>query len=113
MLHWDLSCVSDHRRRLGKFRPRYHPLWSPAQDALVGTGPDKEIAARLGRPVAALRFRREQLGRPPCNPKWKPWTKEEKALLGTMTDAEVAVRTGHPVLSVKKARWQVGIPCFK
>jgi hypothetical protein len=75
--------------------------------------PDKDLAARTGRTVAAIRFRRKQiLGRPPCNPVWKPWTAKEKELLGKMTDGEVALRTGHPVRSVKATRCKLGVTCF-
>jgi hypothetical protein len=53
--------------------------------------------------------RRQQLGRPACNPVWKAWTEKDKALLGKFPDTEVAKRTGHPVNSVRNTRWSLSI----
>lgn len=38
------------------------PPWSPAEDSLLGTAPDSEIAARLGRSRGSVAARRHKLG---------------------------------------------------
>jgi hypothetical protein len=40
--------------------------WTPAEVALLGTVPDADLAPRLGRPVAAVRLKRNKLGIPPA-----------------------------------------------
>src|SRR2546421_12291900 len=61
---------------------------------------DKDLAARLGRTVIAIRNRRKILGiRAPEKPQW---TNEEEALLGQIPDADAAQRlrrSGHAVKS--------------
>lgn len=42
--------------------------WTAEEDALLGTAPDAEIAARLGRTPTAVGKRRWVLGRPACRP---------------------------------------------
>jgi hypothetical protein len=58
-----------------------------------GRGRDKALALQISRTLSATRFRRELLGKPPRNPKWRPWTRAGKALLGRWTDREVSART--------------------
>lgn len=70
----------------------------------------KEAARKLGRTLAATRFRREFLGKPPRNPVWKPWKPYEIKLLGTLSDSEVAKRTGHPAQSARQKQFALGIP---
>jgi hypothetical protein len=41
---------------------RVYPFWTPEQVALVGTMLDEEVAALVGRPVAAVRRKRRELG---------------------------------------------------
>jgi hypothetical protein len=36
--------------------------WTPAELALLGTAPDENVAARIGRPVNAVRLRRMRFG---------------------------------------------------
>ena len=40
--------------------PRY---WTPAEDALLGTLPDRELGKKLGRTKVAIRNRRHVLGK--------------------------------------------------
>jgi hypothetical protein len=43
----------------------YHgPRWSDADLALLGTAPDAEVAARVGRSAQAVRIKRSRLGIP-------------------------------------------------
>jgi len=56
--------VQARRLRLGlrKTNPRKRRPWTPAEDAVLGTAPDTEIAARLGRHIAIVCIRRQKLG---------------------------------------------------
>jgi hypothetical protein len=36
--------------------------WTAAEPALLGTVPDEDVAARIGRPVNAVRIKRTRLG---------------------------------------------------
>ena len=65
------------------------PLWTPAEDAQLGTAPDSAIAARLGRSVGSVGARRHKLripaatprGRPPgCHSPWHPALKKPAIL---------------------------------
>jgi hypothetical protein len=87
--------------------PRRGCRWRPEEVALLATGPDEEIAARLGRSAGAVRLRRQLLGlllRPTV--RWRP---HELELLGTAPDAEVAARLGRPVTAVASKRRRLGI----
>jgi hypothetical protein len=42
-------------------RPNQHG-WTAAEDAVLGTAKDEEVARRLNRPVCGVRARRKQLG---------------------------------------------------
>jgi hypothetical protein len=62
-----------HKRR-GTRPPWLNAPWAPAEDALLGTLPDKEVARRTGRTLQAVKDRRRQLGiylRPPGRRKRK------------------------------------------
>src|SRR5262249_5647078 len=86
----------------------YHgPPWIPADIALLGTVPDKEIARRAGRTVGAVRQKREELGIP--NPAGNRWAAQGIALLGTMPDREVAGRPGRSLQGVAQKRIKRGI----
>ncbi len=71
---------------------------------------DKDLAARLGRTVIAIRNRRRVLG---IRAWEKPqWTNEEEALLGKIPDADVAQRLRRSVHAVKSRRVALKIaPC--
>jgi hypothetical protein len=43
--------------------------WTPEEDALLGTAPDTELAARLGRHISTVCIRRQELSIP--NPYWQ------------------------------------------
>jgi hypothetical protein len=51
---------------------RATPEWQAGEEVLLGTAPDAEIAMRLNRTAAAVRFRRFKKGIP-------PWLKAENA----------------------------------
>ena len=61
-----IGSVRAKRRELG--RPLAQPgwrLWTPAEEALLGTDTDKAVAARLKRSRKAVRMHRGHLGIPP------------------------------------------------
>jgi hypothetical protein len=60
-------------RRMRKRRP-----WKPEEDALLGTAPDTEIAARLDRHLSTVCIRRQQLGIP--NPYWQQRCGRQRSL---------------------------------
>jgi hypothetical protein len=93
------------RRDLLEVKP-----WTPAEDELVGTMADKQLAARLGRSVGSVGHRRRKLLRPQISPGVKRWSEADLALLGQLSDAEVVARTGHPLNSVKQKRCDLGRP---
>jgi hypothetical protein len=52
--------LSEARRRLGH-RPPVGELWTPEEDALLGTMPEADVSRRTGRTVVAIRDRRRVL----------------------------------------------------
>jgi hypothetical protein len=87
--------------------PRGNCRWRPEELAFVGTGPDEEIAARLGRSVAAVSRQRRLLHpRQRPSPRWQP---HELELVGTAPDAELAARLGRSVTAVAHKRRRLGI----
>jgi hypothetical protein len=87
--------------------------WTPAEDALLGTMPDPEVAQALQRTALGVRKRRRLLGVPPfADPAMRPWPAEEEKLLGTMPDAQLAHRLGRSTTAVKQRRKKRGIPIF-
>jgi hypothetical protein len=94
------------KRRLGK----KGPPWTAQEDKLLGTAPDKVIAARLGRERYAVSRRRRVLGiRRPARVLPSSWKPEEDRLLGTMPDREIAARLGRNELAVVIRRRKLNI----
>ncbi|HKB35614.1 MAG TPA: hypothetical protein VKD72_04115 [Gemmataceae bacterium] len=95
---------------LGRFlvAPRLERQWKRAELRLLGTAPDEEIAARIGRTTTAVRIMRTRLGI--SDPGGHGWTADELALLGTAPDEEVARRIGRTQGAVTKKRCKLGIP---
>jgi hypothetical protein len=58
---------AEHRRHIGMalrrlgHRPPVGELWTPEEDALLGTMPDAEVSRRIGRTIIAIRDRRRVL----------------------------------------------------
>lgn len=50
------------RAKMSKPRPSYPGAWTPAEDAILGTVPDAEVSARLGRSRGSVAARRHKLG---------------------------------------------------
>jgi hypothetical protein len=103
--------VKGRRLRLGILRPgreyvRLRP-WQPAEDKLLGTASDRELARRLGRSLSSVRQRMTQLG---VQSPLRHWTAADDALLGKMLDEAVARRLGRTVRAVSTRRQRLGIP---
>src|SRR5207249_5735360 len=119
-----LDSISSRRQRLGfphlKHKPwkksgspprssRSGGFWTKAEDALLGTMPDRRLAKKLGRSFKAVRARRHAK-RISFYRKWLP--KEDK-VLGTRTDLEVAKRIRRTPGVVADRRRALGIACFE
>jgi len=109
--------VAAPRRRRAEARTRveHAPLrartsrpWRADEIALVGTLPDAEVAARIGRSIGAVQTRRRALAglRRPAG---RPWRSDEVALLGRVPDAEAAAALGRSVVAVTVKRRKMGI----
>jgi hypothetical protein len=84
------------------------PRWREEDLRLLGTMPDAEVAAKIGRSASAARQKRERLGIPNPEPGW--WTDEEIALLGTAPDGDLAQQLKRTAGSVRQKRQTLGIP---
>jgi hypothetical protein len=94
------------------------PLWTPEEDALLGTMPDKDVAERIGRTPTAVHAHRSDLGIPSFfmrKPPRKPprWTPEKDALLGTMPDSVLARKLRCSPMSVFYRRRRLKIARFR
>jgi hypothetical protein len=83
--------------------------WTPEEDALLGTMPDKKLARRLKRSYEAVAFRRLKEGIPFCNPKRKSWRPEDDQVLGTRPDDQIALLLRRTVAAIKLRRRKLGI----
>jgi hypothetical protein len=48
--------------------PAKYRLWTPAEDKLLGTMPDPQLAAKLGRSRSSVQHHRKQYHLPPFEP---------------------------------------------
>jgi hypothetical protein len=93
-------------------RPGRQP-WTSAEDKLLGTLKDVDLAQRLGRPLEAVKQRRRQLAIAPFCPAYlRRWTEAEERLLGTLPDARLAQKLKRSVETVRTRRAHKGIPVF-
>lgn len=83
--------------------------WTPADLALLGKLPDKEVARRLQRDYKAVFAMRKKLGRPYQARQVHPWTPAEDRLLGTMPDRALARRLRRTPNAVALRRNRCGI----
>ena len=93
--------------------PLGHQPWTTAEDKLLGTMKDRDLAQRLGRPLEAVRERRRRLSIAHYYPDYRRlWTPAEEQLLGTMPDERLARRLKRSVETVRTRRAHKGIPVF-
>ena len=81
--------------------------WTAAEDSLLGTMPDSELAKKLGCGESAVFRRRRLLKISPRSPgpaKVANWGTTELAMLGRYTDEEVARITGRTLAEVQAKR---------
>jgi hypothetical protein len=103
----------ERRRRTAQelgLRPPPPPaevLWTAEELTVLGTMPDEDVAAKLGRTATGVRVKRWKCGIP--NPAGSLWNAEEIALLGTLPDREVAKRLGRSLGAVLQKRITLGI----
>ena len=84
--------------------------WTKKELRLLGTRPDKEVAAALGRRCGTVQVRRGVLGIKSFRERNKPrWTPARDRLLGTRSDAALAKHFGIPRDSVEARRHELGI----
>jgi len=86
--------------------------WTPAEDALLGTMRDAELARKLKRSVLSVRSRRIDNTNIRFIRTPKRWTPAELRLLGRLPDGEIARRSGRFLASVRNKRVQLGIARF-
>ena len=107
LLGWSYKRIRTRRQQLagGKVRKK-PPEWTLEEDRLLGTKPDHVLARKFGRPVAAVRHRREKK-RIRMTKIWRP---EDDAILGTRTDRQIGLLLGRSGGNVAWRRKQLGIP---
>ena len=87
--------------------------WTAAEERLLGTVSDQDLAQRLGRSLRAISLRRHQLHIPKFQSGRRPWTRAEEELLGTMPDRRFAQRFKRSVRSVIVRRCEKAIPLLR
>ena len=78
--------------------------WLPAEDKLLGTTSDREIATLLGRSIRSVLKRRLRLGIPNHYSQVVCWTAAEEGLLGTKPDHVLARQFGRAESTVLQRR---------
>ncbi len=88
--------------------------WTAAEEKLLGTMADADLAWKLKRPSPEVFFRRHILKIPSFQKRAsaRSWTPREIKLLGRFTDAEVARRLGCSPFTVQHRRVKLGIPAY-
>lgn len=71
---------------------------------MLGTRPDGEVAALIGRTFGTVWQKRQALGVPQPELKCRPWSVAEDRLVGTASDAEVGAKVGRTAGAVKSRR---------
>ena len=111
--------MSEAHKRRGTRPPAVDgPPWTPAEDALLGTMNDKDVAARIGRSEPAVSDSRYVLGvaaftRPAPRGKQVTWTPAKDLLLGTMPDSNSARKLRCSPMVVFYRRKRLEIPAFR
>ena len=101
-------------------RPGGRP-WTAKELRLLGTMPDDELAARIGRTERAVRVMRLRHGIPVAKDRrrrehhvgGRTWTDSELALLGTVPDSELAARIGRTQGAIEVMRARLGVTTAK
>lgn len=108
---------ADHKRR-GTRPPAAGVPWTAAEDVLLGTMKDRDVAARTGRSEAGVSERRYELGMPPFTRRATrgipiAWTEAKDQLLGTVSDVALARRLRCSPMTVFYRRRRLNVPPFR
>ena len=106
---WFKAMAPHFAARRGKPVDPNDRAWTPKEEKLIGTMPDRAVAKRLGRSVSAVTARRRQKEIPYLNAVLRPWPDAEIKLLEKSSDENVAKRTGRSLKSVQDKRRAVGL----
>jgi hypothetical protein len=91
--------------------------WTPEQLARLGTAPDAEVAAALGKTLGAVRWKRCRQRVPAfaAGPEHsrRGWAEQELDVLGTDHDEAIAVRLKRTAKAVGHKRRELGIAAFR
>ncbi len=101
-----LAAVMGRRHRFGMGATAW---WKPSEVKLLGTASDESLAARFGRPVSAVRGKRESLSLEKFSTQRRPWTKAEDKLVRRLAAADVVAKTDRTLLAVYMRRVALGI----
>ena len=91
------------------YRAQRFRRWIPAELKLLGTMPDKAVAARTGHTFRSTAAKRIELGLPPVRIH-QSWSPAEVKLLGTMPDVQLARRLGRSRSAVACKRQELKLP---
>jgi len=97
-----LRSVKAKRRESGISVRLASRWWRPEEDQLLGTKPDKEIAAWIKRIPPAIK-------RPPQ----RKWTRAEDRLLGSASDAAIGRKLERSAVSVQLRRLRLKLPSHR
>jgi len=100
-----------HKRRVVYGAMKESRPWTKRELRLLGTRPDSEVAAMIGRKTVTVQVRRGKLGIQSFRGRNKfRWTPARDRLLGTRPDQELVKILGasHPVIKLR--RQELGIP---
>ncbi len=106
---WFRAMAPHFAARRGKPVDPNDRVWTPKEEKLIGTMPDREDAKKLRRSVSAVTARRRQKEIPYLNPVLRPWHDLEIKLLGRASDENIAKRTGRTLKSVRGKRQELGL----
>ena len=97
-----------HSLNVPYLAPHYR-RWTESELKLLGTMPDRAVAARTGHTFRSTAAKRKELGLPPLRiHQW--WTSAEVKLLGTMPDVHLARRLGRSLEAVACKRQELKLP---
>jgi hypothetical protein len=100
------------RLKIPPFQVHKGRKWKRAEDKLLSTARDPEIARPLKRSLTSVRARRQVLG-VAALPRYPVWTRAQNKLLGRAPDSEVALGVNRSTPAVRKQRLKLGIAAFR
>lgn len=86
--------------------PQARP-WTNAEEALLGTMTDEELAKKLDRSKIGIGVRRQRLNVPIFAPLRQPWSAADDALFRKFSNGEIVRRLGRTLSSVQNRRFRL------